>query len=84
MPETSILDPSVQAALVGGAAKEALAASDSRSRAWDNISEAIAVSQVVYVNSPSVMAGQGIRMLNGTPGPAPQPWGSATGPVPTA
>lgn len=78
----SILDESVQAALVGGAAKEALAASDSRSRAWDVIAQSIGVAQVVYVQSPSVMAGQGIRMLNGTPGPAPQPWGSATGPVP--
>jgi hypothetical protein len=64
----SILDPTVVQSLNTGFAKEAAGAADSRTRAWDEIAKAVAVQQTVYIASPSVMTGQGIRMLNGTPG----------------
>lgn len=62
------VDEVVVQALNTGMAKEAAGASDSRTRGWDNLAMAIATAQTGYVNAPSVMAGQGIRMLNGTPG----------------
>lgn len=64
----SVLDDVVSQALNSGMAKEAVAASDSRTRAWDNLSMAIAAAQTVNIGSPTVMTGQGIRMLAGTPG----------------
>lgn len=64
----SVIDDVVAQSINTGLAKEAAGASDSRTRAWDNVALAIATSQIVYLGSPSVMTGQGIRMLNGTPG----------------
>lgn len=64
----SIIDATVQQALNTGFAKEAAGASDSRTRAWDNFALAASGAQLNYINAPSVMAAQGIRMLNGTPG----------------
>lgn len=64
----SILDDAVTQSLNTGFAKEAAGAADSRTRGWDNIAMSIAVAQANYVSAPSVLAGQGIRMLNGTPG----------------
>lgn len=64
----SSLDDTVIQALNAGMAKEAVAANDSRTRAWDSIAQSIAVAQTNYVTAPSVLAGQGIRMLSGTPG----------------
>lgn len=64
----TVIDETVVQALNTGFAKEAAGSSDSRTRAWDEIAKAVAVQQTVYISSPSVMTGQGIRMLNGTPG----------------
>jgi len=64
----SVIDDVVTQALNTGFAKEAAGASDSRTRAWDNLAMAIGTAQVVNVGSPTVMTGQGIRMLSGTPG----------------
>lgn len=64
----SVIDDVVAQSINTGLAKEAAGASDSRTRAWDNVALAIATSQIVYLGSPSVMTGQCIRMLNGTPG----------------
>ena len=68
---SSIVDPVVAQALNTGFAKEAAGASDSRTRAWDNLSMAIATTEVVNLGAPTVLTGQGIRMLNGTPTMAP-------------
>ena len=67
----TVLDDGVLQALNTGMAKEAQAASDSRTRAWDNISMAVGTAQTNYVSAPSVLAAQGMRMLNGTPGAVP-------------
>jgi hypothetical protein len=67
----SIVDEHVQSVIQGGVGKEAAAASDSRTRAWDNLSLAISAAQVVSLGNPTVLTGQGIRMLNGTPTMAP-------------
>lgn len=64
----SVIDETVSQALNVGFAKEAAGASDSRTRGWDNIAMAVATAQTNYVSAPSVLAAQGIRMLNGTPG----------------
>lgn len=64
----TVLDDGVLQALNTGMAKEAQAAADSRTRAWDNATIAVGIAQTNYVSAPSVLAGQGIRMLNGTPG----------------
>lgn len=64
----SVLDDGVLQALNTGLAKEAAAASDTRTRLWDNVGAAVGTAQTNYVSAPSVMAAQGIRMLNGTPG----------------
>jgi len=64
----SVIDDVVAQALNTGLAKEAAAAADSRTRGWDNIAMAVATAQTNYISSPSVLAGQGIRMLAGTPG----------------
>lgn len=69
----TVLDDGVLQALNTGMAKEASAAADTRTRAWDNIAMAVATAQTNYVSAPSVMAAQGIRMLNGTPGNVPHP-----------
>lgn len=67
----SVIDPTVVQALNTGFAKEAAGASDTRTRAWDNVGLAIGVAQVVNLGNPTVLTGQGIRMLNGTPTTAP-------------
>lgn len=67
----SIIDDVVAQSINTGLAKEAAGASDSRTRAWDNLGMAIAAAQTVNVGSPTVLAAQGIRMLNGTPTMAP-------------
>lgn len=67
----SVIDDVVAQALNSGMAKEAAGASDSRTRAWDNLAIGVASSQLVALQSPTVLAGQGIRMLNGTPTMAP-------------
>jgi hypothetical protein len=67
----SVLDDAVVQSLNTGFAKEAAGASDSRTRSWDNIAAAIGVAQVVNLGNPTVLTGQGIRMLNGTPTMAP-------------
>lgn len=64
----SVIDPVVAQALNTGFAKEAAAASDSRTRGWDELAKAVSVAQVVNLGNPTVLTGQGIRMLNGTPG----------------
>lgn len=64
----SVLDDGVLQALNTGMAKEAAAASDSRTRAWDNVTLAVGTAQTNYVSAPSIIAAQGMRMLNGTPG----------------
>lgn len=67
----SCVDPVVCQALNSGIAREAAAGGESRTRAWDNLSMAIAASQIVNLGNPTVLTGQGIRMLNGTPTMAP-------------
>jgi hypothetical protein len=67
----SVVDDVVAQAINSGLGKEAAAASDVRTRAWDNLSMAITAAQVVNLGNPTVLAGQGIRMLNGTPTMAP-------------
>lgn len=67
----SVIDDVVAQALNTGLAKEAAGASDTRTRAWDNLGLAIATSEVVNLGNPTVLTGQGIRMLNGTPTMAP-------------
>lgn len=64
----TVIDDVVSQALNTGLAKEAAGASDTRTRAWDNLGMAITTNQIGYLNNPTVLAGQGIRMLNGTPG----------------
>lgn len=63
----TVIDDVVAQALNTGLAKEAAGASDSRTRAWDNITMAVGTAQTNYVSAPSVIAAQGMRMLNGTP-----------------
>lgn len=67
MAAESVLDPTTQAASV----VEANAITASRTRAWDAIDQAIVTSQVNFLNVPTVLVGQGARMLNGTPTMAP-------------
>lgn len=67
----SIVDDVVAQALNSGFAKEAAAASDTRVRRWDQLAADSASMWSVYLTSPNVMTGQGIRMLNGTPTTAP-------------
>lgn len=67
----SVIDDVVSQALNTGLAKEAAGASDTRTRSWDNLGLAITTNQIGYLNNPTVLAGQGIRMLNGTPTMAP-------------
>ena len=69
----TVLDDGVLQALNTGMAKEAQGAADTRTRAWDNLGLAVATANTNYVSAPSVMAAQGIRMLNGTPGAVPHP-----------
>jgi len=68
MPAESIIDTVVAQSLNTAFANEAAAAAGTRTRMWDNMSVAVAGAQLNYINAPSVLAGQGIRMLSGTPG----------------
>lgn len=70
-PGKTCVDPVVCQALNSGIAGEAHGAAASRTRAWDNLTQAIATSLVVSLNTPSIIAAQGMRMLNGTPTMAP-------------
>lgn len=63
----TVIDDVVAQAMNTKMAEEAMAASNSRTRAWDNITMAVGTAQTNYVSAPSVIAAQGIRMLNGTP-----------------
>jgi hypothetical protein len=67
----SIIDPVVAQSLNTGFADESKAASASRMRRWDQLAADSATMWSVYLTSPTVMTGQGIRMLNGTPTTAP-------------
>lgn len=67
MAAESVLDATTQQGLVN----EANAITASRTRAWDAIEQAIVTSQVNFLNVPTVLVGQGARMLNGTPTQAP-------------
>lgn len=64
----TVLDDGVLQALNTGMAKEAQAAADSRTRSHDALMLSLTTANANYVSAPSVLAGQGIRMLNGTPG----------------
>jgi len=67
----SVIDDVVAQALNSGFAKEAGAASDSRVRAWDQLALGASAMWQLSLASPTVLAAQGIRMLNGTPTMAP-------------
>lgn len=67
MPAESVLDGAVQQALVSEAAQSV----QSMTRGWNAIDQGIVTSQINFLNVPTVLAGQGIRMLNGTPTMAP-------------
>lgn len=67
----SIIDDVVAQSLNTGFAKEATAASDSRVRRWDQLAADTATMWANYLTTPTVMVGQGVRMLNGTPTMAP-------------
>ena len=75
----TLVDEGVQSTIITGLSQEAVAASSSRTRRWDQLSEDSASMWAVYMTSPNVMTGQGIRMLAGTPttsplqAPLPQP-----------
>lgn len=63
----SALDPAVNNALIGEAAQSVA----SMTRGWNAIDQVVVTSQVNFLNSPTVLVGQGARMLNGTPTMAP-------------
>lgn len=63
----SIIDPAVREQL----ANEAAAIVNSRTRAWDALAQGVMTSQINFLNVPTVLVGQGARMLNGTPTMAP-------------
>ncbi len=67
----SLVDEGVQSSIITGLSQEAVAASSSRTRRWDQLSEDSASMWAVALTSPTVFASQGIRMLNGTPTMAP-------------
>lgn len=64
----SVLDDAVIQSINSGLAVNAAGASESRGRGYDMAQQALATALANYVSAPSVMAGQGIRMLSGTPG----------------
>lgn len=63
----SMLDPTTVAAMV----VEANAITATRTRAWDSLGQGVVTSQLNFLNVPTVLVGQGARMLNGTPTTAP-------------
>lgn len=64
----TVLDDGVLQSINSGLAVNAAGASESRGRGYDALQHALAGAMANYVSAPSVMAAQGIRMLNGTPG----------------
>lgn len=67
----TIVDDTVAQAINSSMAANAQAAGESRSRSFDMTQQAVAVALANYVSSPSIIAAQGMRMLNGTPTMAP-------------
>jgi hypothetical protein len=67
MAVESILDHATLQILV----TEANAIVASRTRGWDELSKGVLTSQLNFLNVPTVLVGQGARMLNGTPTTAP-------------
>jgi hypothetical protein len=67
----SLVDNGVQSSIITGLSQESVAASSSRTRRWDQLSEDSASMWAVALTSPTIFASQGIRMLNGTPTTAP-------------
>lgn len=63
----TLVDDGVQSSIITGLSQEAIAASTSRTRRWDQLSQDSASMWAVALTSPTVFAAQGIRMLNGTP-----------------
>jgi hypothetical protein len=64
----TLVDVGVQSTIITGLSQETAAASSSRTRRWDQLSEDSASMWAVALTSPTVFAAQGVRMLNGTPG----------------
>jgi hypothetical protein len=64
----SSVDPAVQSTIMTGASNEANAASNARTRRFDQLSEDSASLWTVAMTSPTIYGAQSIRMLNGTPG----------------
>ena len=64
----SSVDPSIQSSIMTGLSQEAVAASSSRTRRFDQLSEDSASLWAIAMTSPTIYAAQSIRMLNGTPG----------------
>lgn len=67
MSAATVLDSSTLQTMVN----EANAIAASRTRAWDTLAQAVITSQVNFLNVPTVLVGQGARMLQGTPTMAP-------------
>ncbi len=64
----SSVDPAVQSTIMTSLSSEAVGASQSRVRRFDQLSEDSASLWAVAMTSPTIYAAQSIRMLNGTPG----------------
>jgi len=65
------LAANVQESVMQTMAMEASAAGGTRTRRWDQLAADTASMWAGYLTTPTVLAGQGIRMLNGTPTMAP-------------
>ncbi len=68
MAMESSVDPAVQSTIMTSLSSEAVGASQSRVRRFDQLSEDSASLWAVAMTSPTIYAAQSIRMLNGTPG----------------
>ncbi len=64
----SSVDPAVQSTVMTGLSSEAVGASQSRLRRFDQLAEDSASLWAIAMTSPTIYAAQSIRMLNGTPG----------------
>lgn len=58
----------IQSSIMTGLSQEAVAASSSRTRRYDQLSQDSASLWAIAMTSPTIYAAQSIRMLNGTPG----------------
>lgn len=65
------LQANVQESIMQSMAAEASGAGGTRLRRWDQLAADTASMWAGYLTTPTVLAGQGIRMLNGTPTMAP-------------